>query len=336
MSQIKDVAEAAGVSTATVSRVLSGKPHVRPELQKRVLAAVEKMNYRPNRVARSLRSRKSNIIGLIVSDIQNPFFTMVSRAVEDIAYEQGMSVFLCNTDENPEREAMYLHLMRDENVAGFILSPTRQTADTFPEAVPHDIPMVIIDRRVHGGDVDTVLIDNVESSFRLVKHLIDHGRRRIGALFGEGSTTGRERREGYLLAHKESGIKPASDLVLFVPAREEDGYSGAAKLLGLAAPPDAIFASNSLLSAGAFRAIRENGISLGDGMAFASFDETIWTPLVETPVTVIKQPTAEIGRTAIELLLKRLKDPGRPTCEVILKTELVIRRSCGCRESGCL
>ncbi len=327
MSQIKDVAEAAGVSTATVSRVLAGKPHVRPELHQRVLAAVEKMNYRPNRVARSLRARKSNIVGLIVSDIQNPFFTMVSRAVEDVAYEHGMSVFLCNTDENPEREALYLKLMRDENVAGFILSPTYKTANAFFESVPHGIPIVVIDRRVKNGDVDTVLIDNMDASRRLVRHLIGHGRRRIGALFGEGSTTGRERRQGYLQTLKESGITLPSDLTLFLPAREADGYAGAVKLLGLADPPDAIFTSNSLLAAGAFRALREKKGAFGDDIELAGFDETIWTPLVEPPVTVIRQPTQEIGRTAMELLLKRLKDPARPTREVILKTELVIRPS---------
>jgi LacI family fructose operon transcriptional repressor len=330
MAQIKDVAEAAGVSTATVSRVLSGKPYVRPELQQRVLAAVAKMDYRPNRVARSLRARKSNIIGLIVSDIQNPFFTMVSRAVEDVAYEQGMSVFLCNTDENPERETMYLNLMRDENVAGLILSPTARTADNFTEVVPRDIPMVVIDRRVRNGDVDTVLIDNVDSSYRLIRHLLEHGYRRIGALFGESSATGQERWQGYLRALDEIGIKPDADLALFLPPRDEEGYAGTRKLLGLAEPPDALFTSNSLLAAGAFRALRETKAAIGSEIAFASFDETIWAPLVDAPVTVIRQPTRAIGQTAIELLLKRLQDPTRPTREVILKTELVIRQSCGC------
>ncbi len=128
MASIKDVAKAAGVSTATVSRVLSNGEHVRPEVRKRVMAAVEQLAYRPNLLARSLRSQQTTTIGLIVSDIRNPFFTSISRAVEDTAYEQGYSLFLCNTDENPEKEAIYLNLMRDENVAGVIFSPTRQTA----------------------------------------------------------------------------------------------------------------------------------------------------------------------------------------------------------------
>src|SRR5438477_2728872 len=133
MASIKDVAEAAGVSTATVSRVLSNGLHVRPEVRERVMAAVERLGYRPNLVARSLRSQQSNTIGLIVSDIRNPFFTSISRAVEDTAYEQGFSIILCNTDENPEKEAIYLNLMNDENEAGVIYSPTRHAADTFTD-----------------------------------------------------------------------------------------------------------------------------------------------------------------------------------------------------------
>jgi len=147
MASIKDVAEAAGVSTATVSRVLSNGLHVRPEVRERVMATVERLGYRPNLVARSLRSQQSSTIGLIVSDISNPFFTAISRAVEDTAYEQGFSVLLCNTDENSEKEAIYLNLMRDTAVAGAIISPTRQTIASFAGSnLP--FPIVVIDRSI--------------------------------------------------------------------------------------------------------------------------------------------------------------------------------------------
>lgn len=308
---------------------MAAKPHVRTEIRERVLAAIEQLNYRPNRVARSLRVQKSNTIGLIVSDIQNPFFTAVSRAVEDIAHEQGMSIILCNTDENPVKEAMYLNLMLDEHVAGVILSPTRTTADAFADRVALDIPMVVIDRKVRGVEVDSVLIDNVEAAYKLVEHLIEDGHRRIGAMFGGSSTTGRERREGYLKALKDHGLKAPTELASFVNAREEDGYRTTGHLLSLAEPPDAIFTSNALLSAGAFRALRESGLAIPQQIGLAGFDETTWTPLVEPPITVIAQPTYEIGQTAIELLLKRLQEPSRPTREVILKGQLIVRRSCG-------
>lgn len=329
MMSIKEVAEAAGVSTATVSRVLSDKPHVRPEIRERVLAVIEALNYRPNRVARSLRVQKSNIIGLIVADIQNRFFTSVSRAVEDMAYEHGLSIFLCNTDENPDKEAMYLDLMRDENVAGVILAPTSQAADAFAEAVKLDVPIVVIDRRVRGVEVDSVLIDNVEAAYKITEHLLDHGHRRIGAIFGAGSTTGRERREGFMQAFKDRGLKPALELISYVEAREGEGYKATQRLLSLPELPQAIFTTNGLLAVGAFRAIRESKLSVPDQLAFASFDETTWTSLVEPAITVIEQPTYEIGQTATELLLKRLAEPARPTREVILKGKLIVRQSCG-------
>ncbi len=327
MTNVKKVAEKAGVSTATVSRVLSDKPHVRPEIRQRVLAAMEDLDYRPNLVARSLRVQKSNIIGLIVSDIRNPFFTYVSRAVEDTAQNQGFSIFLCNSDENPEKEMLYLQQMRGQKVSGIILSPTRQTADNFSELVTAELPMVVIDRRVRSAD--NVLIDNVESAYCLAEHLITHGYRRIAALFGIASTTGRERRKGFLEALQDHDITPDPELISYVNAREEDGYQATQNLLALANRPEAILTSNGLLATGAFRALRESGLTIPDDIAFVTVDDTPWTTLVDPPVTVIQQPTYEIGKTATELLLERIQNPTRSIRQVVLQSNLVVRGSCG-------
>jgi DNA-binding LacI/PurR family transcriptional regulator len=334
MVSIKDVAQVAGVSTATVSRVLADSPRVRAVVRDRVMAVVKELDYSPNRVARNLRSRKSNVIGLIVSDIENPFFHQVSRAVEDAAHEQGYSVMLCNNDEDSDKEKRYLRLLRDENVAGVILSPTRPTADNFAETSMLNIPMVVIDRRVNNVAVDNILIDNVQSAHTIVSHLIQHGHHRIGAIFGAGSTTGRERHEGYVKALKDHHIQVLSELVAFTNPREEDGFSTTLKLLKLAEPPDAILTSNSLLAAGALGALRENNVSIPDEIALASFDETTWTRLVVPTLTVIEQPTHEIGRTATELLIKRIQDPKRSNREVILKAKLIVRQSCGCQNNN--
>ena len=332
MVKIKDVADAAGVSTATVSRVLANKPHVRQEVKARVMKVVKKLNYRPNRVARSLRSQQSTIIGLIVSDIENPFFQQVGRAVEDAAHEQGYSVMLCNNDEDPDKEQRYLHLIRDENLAGIILSPTRQTADNFSATSELNMPMVVIDRRVSNVDVDNIIIDNVQAAQTITTHLIEHGYRRIGAIFGIGSTTGRERREGFVQALKAHDLQPSSDLVKYANPREDDGFNTTLKLLQLPEAPEAILTSNSLLAAGALRALRESKKTIPEEVAFASFDETTWAKLVVPALTVIKQPTYEIGRTATELLIKRIQDPTRSTREVTLKSKLIVRQSCGCQE----
>jgi LacI family transcriptional regulator, fructose operon transcriptional repressor len=329
MATIKEVAHAAGVSTATVSRVLTNGPHVRPEVRARVLAAVEALAYRPNLVARSLRSQQSSIIGLIVSDIRNPFFTAISRAVEDAAYHAGYTVFLCNTDEDPEKEAMYLQLMRDANVAGVIFSPTRQTS-LILASMGIDFPIVVVDRAVphsSNAQLDSVLLDNVDAAYQLTSHLIEQGYGCIAGIFGMMSTTGRERKRGYDQALADHGIPLRPELVRFVPAKADAGLQAASDLLKLSPRPDAVLASNSLLAEGALRAIREANLAIPDDIALAGFDETSWAALVEPPLTLIAQPTDDIGATATELLLKRLADPSRSARQVILKGRLITRGS---------
>ncbi len=326
MASIKDVAKAVGVSTATVSRVLSNGLHVRPEVRERVMEAVDQLAYRPNLLARSLRSQQSNTIGLIVSDIRNPFFTSMSRAVEDTAYEQGFSLVLCNTDENPEKEAIYLNLMHDENVAGVIFSPTRHAAANFTDA-NIIFPTVIIDRLLPGADVDVVLLDNVDAGYRLTTHLIENGYRRIGALCGETSMTGRERQQGYEKALRANDLAPAGELVKYVQPKMGAGYAATLKMLDTAQPPDALFTTNSLLAEGALQAIRERNLTIPDDIALVTFDETTWAALVQPAITLIEQPTYEIGKTATELLLQRIADPNRSTRQVILKGQLLVRGS---------
>jgi LacI family fructose operon transcriptional repressor len=326
MVSIKDVAEAAGVSTATVSRVLSNGLHVRQEVRDRVMETVERMGYRPNLVARSLRSQQSNTIGLIVSDIRNPFFTSISRAVEDTAYDQGISVFLCNTDENPEKETMYLNLMRDEGVAGIIFSPTRQTITNLSIS-RFDFPVVMVDRSIPNGDVDAVLLDNIDAAQRLTQHLLENGYRRIAAICGETSATGPERRTGYEKALRAYGLPLVQELMKYVPPKFEAGHAATLKMLDTAHPPDALFTTNSLLAAGALQAIRERQLTIPDDIALVTFDETTWASLVQPAITLIDQPTYEIGKIAAELLLQRIADPNRPTRQVILKGQLLVRGS---------
>ncbi len=323
MVKIKDVAKAAGVSTASVSRVLSGKENVSDEMRQRVMAAVEELDYQPNLVARSLRSQRSTTVGLIVSDIRNPFFTDVSRAVEDAMHEQGYALFLCNADEDPDKEALYLELMHAQNVAGIIYSPTRQAADNFGE-LDISVPTVIIDRAVQSSAVDMVLIDNVDAAYRLTEHLIASGYRRIAGLFGEASVTGRERRKGYEQALQAHDLKLPKGQAVYIPPKIESGKVATLELLECDELPDAILTTNSLLTAGAYIAIHERGLRIPNDMALVGFDETTWGALVEPPITIIAQPTYEIGTTAAELLLQRVQNPDRPPRKVILRGDLVV------------
>ncbi len=334
MTSIKDVALAAQVSTATVSRVLSNKPHVRVEIRERVMAAVERLKYRPNRVARSLRNKQSSTIGLIVADIRNPFFTSVSRAVEDYAYARDMSVFLCNSDENTRKETLYLDLLRDEHVAGIIIAPTAHTAAAFSQEIPLGIPVVVIDRRVNSGEVDSVVIDNEDGAFQLTSHLLDDGYRRIGGIFSADISTGLERHAGFVKAHAERGLTVDPDLVCFSENREIAGYEASVKFLGMADPPDMIFAANGVISTGVYRFFHDRKIRIPEDMGFAGFDETFWSDLVSPAMTILMQPTYEIGKTATELLLNRIAEPERAPRSIVLRGKLIVRDSCRRRGSN--
>ena len=328
MTSIKDVAALAGVSTATVSRVLSNSSYVSDEVRTKVMSAVEASGYRPNRLARSLRVQSSSTIGLIVADIQNPFFTSISRAVQDAAYENGFNIFLCNTDESPEKEEVYLQLMRDEHAAGIIIAPTHQTEQSIRRIISHDIPCVVIDREIKDAAVDTVVIDNEDSGYRLGRHLLEQGNTRLCVIAGSGSTTGALRVKGIMRALNEEGLDEKHAKVVYVRASEEEGFRAAEEIVSGAKRFDALVATNGLLAAGIYRRLREAKISMPHELAFACFDETPWTGLVEPGITVIRQPTEEIGRTAAELLCRRIKEEDAgSTRKVVLTAELVERGS---------
>jgi LacI family fructose operon transcriptional repressor len=304
--------------------VLANNALIKPETRERVLSAISQLNYRPNLIARSLRVQKSARIGLVVSDIRNPFFTAIGRAVEDAAYEQGYSVLMCNTDENPDKEELYLNLLRDENVAGVIFSPTHQFNIS---AHPYDgrMPFVIIDRAVNPQEADMVLLDNVSAAYELTNHLITNGYKKVAGMFGDASTTGQQRHTGFVKSLQEHQLDPCS--VHFVPPRIQQGYDAALALLDAKDRPDAILTSNSLLTAGVFQAMRDRKISVPHEVALVGFDETTWEAMVDPPITVMAQPTEEIGKTATELLFQRIQQPSRSPETVTLKGSLIARES---------
>ena len=321
MASIKDVAQLADVSTTTVSRVLSDPGSVRETLRTRVEEAISKLSYRPNLAARRLRQQRASLIGLIVSDIRNPFFTDISRAVEDMAYRHGLRLILCNTDEDPAKEASYLQLMADEQASGVILSPTMET---LARLAPRDqaFPVVLVDRALDATAVDMVLLDNANAARRLAQHLIDAGCRRIVALAGASSSTARERRSGYESAMQSAGLVPRT---LTMRPTVEDGLSAMNGLLVDA--PDAVIATNGLLLLGAVHAVQAAGLRAPHDIAIAGFDDNAWTALPQIDITVIGQPTYDIGATAMEMLLARIADPTRRPRRVVLEGELIVRGS---------
>jgi len=323
MVKIVDVAKQAGVSTASVSRVMSGMPGISEALRARVNAAVKSLGYRPDLAARRLRSGRTDTLGLIVSDICNPFFTEISRAVEDVAYQNRMRVFLCNADEDPDKEAFYLEMMRDENVSGVIMSPTLSLLkDLRPQDYP--FPMVLVDRWARDVEADAVVLDNFDAGFRLTEHLIMQGYRRIVFLYGSVGSTGPQRHQGYLAAMSVAGLAAEAEPIAPSSARAREV---AERLLHDTPRPDALVASSGLVLLGIAEAIKAAGVKVPTDTAVAGFDDLPWTSLVTPDITVIRQPTHEIGQTAIRLLLERVALPGRPVRRVVLRGELLVRGS---------
>jgi LacI family fructose operon transcriptional repressor len=330
MASIKDVASHAGVSTTTVSRVLSGAAAVRPAVRDAVQRAIAELGYRPNLAARRLRQQRASIVGLIVSDIRNPFFTEIGRAVEDMAYRHGLRLILCNSDEDSAKEQAYLDLMADEQACGVILSATPERLRR-PSA-PAPYPLVLIDRAPERLDpaarVDIVQLDNPGAARRLTQHLLDQGHRRIVALVGARSSTGQQRRAAYEALMQAQGLVPQ---VLPLPPTAQAARAAVLDLLDCADPPEALLASNGLLLLGAAQALQQRGRRIPDDVALAGFDNNDWTGLLPPGITVIAQPTQEMGRSAVELLLQRIAEPARAPRRVVLDGQLLVRGSCARR-----
>lgn len=329
---IADVAQQAGVSRATVSRVLNHHETVNPILQDRVLLAVETLGYRPNRIAQRLRSNTSDVIGVIVSDIQSPFFVSVVRGIEDAAYTNEMNMVLCNADEDLERQRTYLSYLQAENVAGIIVSPTwhMNESDELEMFLNSGIPIVLMDRVVQNYQFDTISVDNVDGAYNATKHLIDMGHIDIAILGGNLKlSTGQGRYDGYIKAMQEAQLPIKDDYVMFGNFTEADGYRLTIDMMTQATPPQALFVNNNLSTMGALKAIRELGLTMPQDVAVVGFDEIPMATELITPLTVVAQPTHEIGQEAIRLLLRRLKSPNAPIQSLLLQTQLIIRESCG-------
>ena len=327
MVNIKDVANLAGVSVATVSRVLGGGTAVSEAARRKVLEAVRRLGYRPDLAARRLRSRHSSTIGLVVSDIRNPFFTEVSRAVEDVAFSHQLSVILCNTDEDPEREAACLNLMRDENVSGVILTPSLRLLAQFQPG-DYGFPVVLVDRYQRGIAADAVLLDNFDAARRLTDHLVGNGHRDMVFFYGAESATGRQRLEGHRAAMAAHGLPVRAE---GIKPRAEQAREAARAALAHPPLPQAVIASSGLVLLGIVEAMRAAGLAAPRDLAVAGFDDLPWTRLVEPGVTVIAQPTYEMGREAIGLLLRRIAEPDLAARQLVLRGELVERGSSAAR-----
>ncbi len=333
MSTIYDVAERAGVAPVTVSRVINGSGYVSDETRLRVETAIVDLGYRPNRLAQGLRSKQTETIALVVTDITNPFWTTVARGAEDAASQAGFSLILCNTDESEAKQDHYVHLLLQKQVDGFLLVPASITSDSndvasIREIQRRGVPVVLIDRKLP-IPVDCVRCDSEAGAHDLVMHLIERGYTRIAALSGSREvSTARDRVNGYRRALAEAGLDVDDALVFNRAFTQDAGYAMATAALATVPRPTALFAVNNFIAIGALRAVRDAGLRVPEDIALVGFDDLPPSLVVEAYLTVVSQPAYEMGERATQLLLDRLSGVLDPEPrEIILPTELIVRRS---------
>ncbi|BCJ41295.1 LacI family transcriptional regulator [Actinoplanes ianthinogenes] len=327
MATIYDVAQRAQVSPATVSRVLNGQATVDPDLAARVQTAVRDLNYRPNSVARNLRRSRTTLWAVIISDVGNPFFTALVRGVEDVGQRAGYSVVLCNSDEDPAKEARYVTAALEDQMAGVIISSSGRSANV-QRLIEAGTPVVAIDRQISGTRVDSVLVDNEHGAELATAHLAEHGYRRIACITGPRTvSTAVQRLRGYQRALAAAGLEAPDSLVRHADFREDGGYAAMASLLDAGDPPDAVFAANNLMTVGAVECLVDRGVAIPAEIGVVGFDEIPGARLFRPSLTTIAQPTYELGRTAATLLAERIAEPDRPPSTVTLQTDLKIRES---------
>ncbi|WP_446664244.1 LacI family DNA-binding transcriptional regulator [Flexivirga sp. B27] len=319
----------AGVSVATVSRTLNNQETVDADLADRVRSAAAELGYRRNGLARSLRLQRADVWALIISDIANPFFTAIARGVEDVAHGKGYSVVLCNTDEDPAKEAQYLQVAEQEQVSGVILSPNEIGSD-ISQLTRLGVPVVAVDRPLRER-VDSVLVRSAAGAQEATEHLIDAGWRRPACITGPATAqTAIQRLAGYrkgLIARKK---RPAASLVRHTDYRADRAAAATAELMDSRNPPDSFFVSNSEMALGVLQELRRRGLTVGEDVGLVAFDNAPWTAFTDRPLSVVAQPAYEMGALAGELLLDRVGVPldQQPAPRVRrLRTELIVRGS---------
>jgi LacI family transcriptional regulator len=330
---IHDVAARARVSPATVSRVLNDHQDVGSDFRERVLAAISELGYRPNGSARSLRTRATAVLGIIISDITNPFFTAMVRGIEDTAQAGGYSVILANTDEDLAKEQRYLEVAAAEQVAGVILAPASSKQTSTGVLAERQIPVVLVDRRLRNAQLDSVTVNNYKAAREATRHLIEQGCRRVGIIAGLArTTTGSRRLAGYKAAFGDCGRAVDPSLIMHADFRVGGGYEATKSMLSRSKRPDGLFISNNMMTVGALEALSEAGIDVPGEIALVGFDETVWATALRPPLTVVAQPVYEIGNAAARLLLERIAGAPVSPRNIGLEARLIVRGSS--RRSG--
>ena len=305
---IRDVAQLAGVSPATVSKVMNGAPHVSRSAQARVLAAISKLNYRPNSVARSLKLKSTATLGLVTDDLEGVFTMSMMRGVEEVVSAQGFSVFLCNSYGEPERERQHLEVLLNKQVDGIILMSGYKVRNRAAPALPLKVPVVYLYQYTRELPAPCVLPDDFGGAALGTRHLVSRGRRRVALLNGpyryEATLS---RLAGYRQALEDAQLPFDPALVRVAEWNESSGYALARELLALPEPPDGVLCSSDHLAVGALGAIKEAGLSVPNDIALVGFDNRYFAAHQRPPLTTVALPLREMGKLAGDLLIGAIR-----------------------------
>lgn len=328
---LEDVARVAGVGPMTVSRTINGHPYVAPATAKKVHAAIRQLGYRPNRAARILTGKSSKSIGLIVPDLSDMFFSVVSHAVQDAARQAGYLVWLAASNADPMIEEAQVEEMTNHPVDGILLVPADSRSKYLKAAISRSAPVVTIDRSAELAQTDSVEVENYAGARTATEHLISHGYRRIACLVMNSHLRPvRERIAGYEERMREADL-PRRKVVL---SDETTAKTVLTELFALPDRPDALFTANNACTICVIKALRALKIEVPRDVALVGFDDVDFYTLLTPPVTTIRQPGAELGRTAVRLLLQKIKsESSASVVRTILPVTLVVRESCGCKKS---
>ena len=326
--RLKDVASKAGVSVATVSHVVNNTKPVSEKTKARIEAAIKELSYTPNFLAKSLKENRSKVIGLIIPDISNYYFTEIASIIEQRLNDAGYNMILCNSNENLELEIQHIQQLKAYMVSGMIIAPTTMDFDYRKLVASQDYPIVFIDRKLSTLQGDSIIADGACAVEEAVSYLIKKGHKRIGFIgANRGLSTTANRFLGYQNALKKNGIPLDSSLCVFGEPKINPAMSLCSQLFSQT-NISALLVSSSLMSIGAVQFFTKNNIKIPEQIALIGYDDYIWSTITAPPLSTIKQPTSEIGYKAAETMLNRLENGSTPITEILLNSEFIIRESC--------
>jgi LacI family transcriptional regulator len=328
MATSSEVAREAGVSQATVSRVLNEDPRVAPETRARVLEAIERLNYTPNAIARGLVTSKTGLIGVVVSDIMNPFYPEFLEAITDTLGEHGLRTVLFNARN--QGEDVYTRVLLEQRVDGIIFTSALRNSLMVRKLTERGFPLVLTNRYAENVECDMAIGDNLGGGRLAGEHLLELGHRRIAVMTGDPQTsTSHERLEGLRQALEQAGVELDEELVRMAGFSSARTQAETTAVLSLDDPPTAVFCLNDVMAFGAINGIRAAGLSIPDDVSVVGFDDIWMAGWQAFQLTTVHQPLAEMARSSVDLLINRLEEPERPVRKLVFQTSLVARETTG-------